>query len=277
MAPDSLTPAPADGQATGGAALPANLLTQIAQFEEEVTRLQQEGQSLREEGQSLREQVRNLEEQAAQKDQRAAAIRAQLAKLSGAQTERIKVPQIGQTIEGKGIYMGVYAPKDESGQILGKIFAVYAAPEDLTDESGKRLVATFQDHAKRMTALKGWHGHDGFDSANDAAIYQGLADGSAVGKWFIPTKELLTGTNQNGKPVQADNLLAHKDRLGEITTSRNGCGDYDYPNYYVSSTEYGDDSRDVWCARPADGLEVWNSKDFYRMSCRPVRVEALVI
>ncbi len=264
MAPDSLTPAPADGQATGGTTLPADVQTQIAQIGgEKLTQLEQESKS--------------LEEQAAQKRQQAAEIRVHLAKLSGAQTETLKVPQIGQTIAGKGVYIGQWQPKDRRGRSLGKTFAVYAAPEDLTDASGQKLVATFQDSAKRMTGLRNWHGHDGAGVANDTQLYRGLADGSAIGKWFIPTRDLLVGTDLDGNKVQNDNLVAHKDKLGEITTSREGCGSYDYPNYYWSLSGHRDSSYGVWCARLADGVGAWDFKDVIRQSCRPCRVEVLTI
>ena len=225
MTPDSLTPFPADAQVT-------DVQAQIAQIGKTLAQLEQESQSLK--------------VQAAQKDQQAAAIRVQLATLAGTKAQTVTAtPQIGQTVEGKGVYMGVWQPKNRNGKSLGKTFAVYAATEDLTDEFGVKLVATFRNHAKRMTALKDWHGHNGFDSTNDATIIQGLADGSAVGKWFIPTRELLTGTDRWGDKVQDDNLLAHQDKLGAITTSRKDCDDYEYPNYYISSAEHRDDSYSV--------------------------------
>jgi hypothetical protein len=151
------------------------------------------------------------------------------------------------------------------------------SPEDLTDASGQKLVATFQDSAKRMTGLRSWHGHDGGDFANDAALYRGLADGSAIGKWFIPTRDLLVGTDLDGNTVQNDNLVAHKDKLGEITTSRERCGSYEYPNYYWTLSVHRDNSILVWCARLADGGGVWYGRDDVRQSCRPVRVEVLTI
>ncbi len=194
-----------------------------------------------------------------------------------AEAEALKTPRIGQTIDGKGVYIGQWQPKDRKGKSLGKSFAVYAAPEDLTDASGQKLVATFQDSAKRMTGLRNWHGHDGADVANDMALYRGLADGSAIGRWFIPTRELLVGTDLDGNKVQNDNLAAHKDKLGEITTSREGCGSYDYPNYYWSLSGHRDSSYGVWCARLADGVGAWDFKDVIRQSCRPCRVEVLTI
>jgi hypothetical protein len=222
---------------------------QIAQIGQRLKQLEQESKS--------------LEEQAAQKRQQAAEIRVQLAKLSAR--------------AGKGVYIGQWQPKDRNGKSLGKTCAVYAAPEDLTDKSGRKLVATFKDTAKRMTALRNWHGHDGGDFANDTALYRGLADGSAFGKWFIPTRDLLTGTDLNGNKVQNDNLVAHKDKLGEITTAREGCGSYEYPNYYWSLSEHRDVSHGVWCARLADGVGDWDGIDTNRQPCRPCRVEALTI
>jgi hypothetical protein len=259
MAPDSVIQP--DTLETGAPPPPAADL--IAQIEAQIANLEQES--------------RSLKEQAAQKDKQAADIRVRLATIAGTRTDTVKLPQIGQAIEGKGVYIGQWQPKDRKGKSLGKTFAVYAAPEDLTDESGRKLVATFQDTAKRMTALRNWHGHDGGDFANDTALYRGLADGSAIGKWFIPTRDLLTGTDLDGNKVQNDNLVAHKDKLGEITTSRENCGSYDYPNYYWTLSELRGDSGYVWCARLADGGVGWNSKVFHRHSFRPCRVEALTI
>jgi hypothetical protein len=284
MPPDSLPPAPADGQPIGVQTLPADVRAKIAQIGEEITRLQQEEQSLKEEGRSLSEQAKNLAEilrkQAMQKDQQAAEIRVQIAKLSGAQAQTIKtaMPRIGEKIEGKGIYLGVWHPKYTIDKSLGKAFAVYAAPEDLTNEHGEKLVATFQDHAKRVAALKGWHGHDGFDGDYDWKIKRGLADGSVVGKWFIPARELLCGFDVYGiKQVQDDNMFVHKDKLGKITTllSSAGC-DYVREDYYVSSTVGRDGSNGLHCSRLSDGFGACFPKDRYPMSCRPVLVEELV-
>jgi hypothetical protein len=201
-----------------------------------------------------------------------------------AEVEARKKPQIGQTIAGKGVYMGAWTPKDRSGNSLGKSFAVYAASEDLTDESGKKLVATFQDTAKRMTGLRNWHGHDGGNFANDTALYQGLADGSAICKWFIPTRDLLVGTDLNGNKVQADNLYAHKDKgdlMGTFTMSGGGVmmAMASDPRRgfvcYWSCTELRDAQSYVWNARLSDGDNDWNLKANCRLSCRPCRVEAV--
>jgi hypothetical protein len=173
--------------------------------------------------------------------------------------------------------MGVWKPKDRGGKSLGKAFNVFAAPEDLTDESGKKLVATFKDTAQRMTALRNWHGHDGGDFADDTALYWGLSDGSAIGKWFIPTRDLLIGTDVDGNKVQAENLYAGKDKgafNGTFTTSGDG-GGRDCPVWYWSCTEPRASRSYVWGARFSDGDDAWYHLDLSRLSCRPCRVEAV--
>jgi hypothetical protein len=191
-----------------------------------------------------------------------------------AEPEAPKTQQIGQRIAGKGVYIGVWAPKDRTGRSLGKTFAVYAAPEDLTDASGKRLAATFKDAARELASKRNWHGFDGGDFASDTALYKGLTDGSAIGKWFLPTRDLLVGTDIDGKKVQDDTLYAHKDRgdlKGAFMPSR-----YIYRNYYWSLSERRGDQSFVWCARLADGDEFWKLKDYSRfLSSRPCRVEVL--
>lgn len=42
-----------------------------------------------------------------------------------------QTPQIGRNVAGKGIYIGIWSPKDRTGRSLEKTFSVYAAPEDL--------------------------------------------------------------------------------------------------------------------------------------------------
>jgi hypothetical protein len=243
MAPDSLTPAPADG--TGGPTPPvADLISRIQQ---EMTRIEQESQKLK--------------DQAAEKDRQLAEMRVRLATLAGSKNHILKTPQIGQMIPGKGIFAGLWNPKNREGNSLGTTFAVYAAPQDLTDESGKKVLSTFKDTARHVTGLRNWHGHDGGDFANDTALFKGLADGSAIGKWFIPTRELLK-----------DNLCANKHEIGGFQTSGSGLF-----VWYWSCTEHRDDTSYVWNTRFSDGDDDWDLNDIYRLSCRPCLVEALSI
>ncbi len=40
---------------------------------------------------------------------------------------------IGSTVSGQGVYLGQYKPQDRDGNSLGKVFNVFAAPQDLPD------------------------------------------------------------------------------------------------------------------------------------------------
>lgn len=90
---------------------------------------------------------------------------------------------------------------------------------------------------------------------NTVKAVEKLGDG-----WRIPTLEELRLMYKN------------KDEIGGFCTSgRSGSG---YPDWYWSSTENRDDSSYVHDVRFSDGDEDWNRKDYYRLSCRPVRLVA---
>jgi hypothetical protein len=181
-----------------------------------------------------------------------------------AEAEAPKAPHIGQTIAGKGVFAGVWEPKDRDGKSLGKRFNVFATPQDLTDSSGKKILMQFKEAVERMTALSNWHDHDGVNFANDTAVYTALKNGSYNGEWFIPTRDLLS-----------DNLYSNKDQ-GDLKGSfaTNGSG---LAVWYWSCTEPRDHPSIAWNVRFSDGDGVWGYKDGTRLSCRPCRVEALVI
>ena len=82
----------------------------------------------------------------------------------------------GQIIPGQGIFLGRYAPKDREGNSLGKIFNVFAAPEDLTDAAGNKGIFKYVDAVKRIASLKNWHGHDGTNYATDKELYKALRE-----------------------------------------------------------------------------------------------------
>jgi hypothetical protein len=201
-----------------------------------------------------------------------------------AEAEALKNHQLGQKIMENGvctgIFLGVWEPKDRNGRSLGKQFMVIAAPEDLTGDSGKRTLLTFKNTAKFLTGKKNWHGYDGGSLTvleNDTALYQGLADGSAVGKWVFPTRDLLHGYDLDGNKVRDDNLYAHRntgDFKNSFTTVDAGSG---YAVWYWSCTEHRDLKSYVYNVRFSDGNGGWDVEDFHRLSCRPVRFETLTI
>lgn len=173
--------------------------------------------------------------------------------------------QPGQMVPGKGVYAGIWEPKDRNGKSLGKIFNVFAAPEDLWKEgwfSGKKTRMTFNDAAKRLAELRNWHGHDGGDFKNDRALYNAIRNGSYSGKWFIPTSDILGDLHWN------------KDKGAFKGTFKTTNG-IDFSCWYWSCTEHRGEPGYMWNMLFSDGSGVYNHKKKFHLSTRPVRLEAL--
>ncbi len=176
-------------------------------------------------------------------------------------------PVIGQMIIGQGIFLGQYKPGDRAGNNLGKIFNVFAAPQDLPD------TMRYVDAVKCIANLKGWNGFDGTNYATDKELYAAIKSGNYNGGWIIPTRELLSDMDVDGTATQPGNLYAHKN-TGALkgTFTEAATSSSRYPDWYWSSMENRDDSSNVLVIRFSDGVEDWDVKDFYRFSCRPVRL-----
>jgi hypothetical protein len=192
--------------------------------------------------------------------------------------------EIGQTVAGKGIYAGVWEPKDRNGRSLGKKYNIFAAPEDLVDSSGTKVLLTFKNAAKEVGKLKNWHNYNGLvvpdraiDAGYEAYLYETLKGNKYKGEWVIPTRDVLHGKDIDGNDVQEDNLYNYKD-IGDFAgtyttdTSRSG-----HALWYWSSTEHRDFPDYVYNVRFSDGDDGWDTKDYYRLSSRPVRFEELII
>jgi hypothetical protein len=122
----------------------------------------------------------------------------------------------------------------------------------------QNLLATFRDTAKRLTALRNWRSHDGRDCDTDAAPYQALKDGPSSGQWFIPTRDILTGTKLDGNKAHDDNLYADRDRgalKSSFTTSAGNADDLDYSQWYWACLQHRADASFVWCGSFADGSD----------------------
>ena len=195
-----------------------------------------------------------------------------------AEEEALKNPTPGKEIAGQGIYLGQYAPKDRAGNSLGKVFNVFAAPQDLPD------TMKYIDAVKHIAKLKNWNGHDGTNYATDKELYAALKDGSYSGGWVIPPRDLLVGTEADGPTgvrkgtiIQPDNLFDHRNTgafKDTFTTAAASGSDDDYPRWYWSSTEPRELPSGVWTVGFSDGTEDWHLKDNLRLSCRPVRFVA---
>ena len=189
-------------------------------------------------------------------------------------TKILETAQPGDLVSGEGIYLGAYKPQDRKGNNLGKVFNVFAAPEDLPE------TMKYVDTMKYIADLKGWNGHDGMNYATDREIYAALKDGSYKGGWIIPPRELLVGTEPDGesgfrksKVIQPDNLFDHQNKGAFKGTFKTvASSGSDFPDWYCSSTEDRVNPSCVWDVQFSDGYEDWHRKDNDRLSCRPVRL-----
>jgi len=169
-----------------------------------------------------------------------------------------------------GIFIGRYVPKDREGNSLGKIFNVFAAPQDLGG------TVKYADAVKNIAQLKNWHGFDGTDYATDTDLYKALKEGSYNGGWIIPTRDLLTGKDVDGRARQTGNLLAARD-IGALkdTFNTSPARSATYFDWYWSCTEIRN-TPNVIVLHLTNGYESWDGKNGSRASLRPVRlVDAL--
>lgn len=186
--------------------------------------------------------------------------------------------EIGQTVSGKGIYAGRWQPEDRYGKRLGKTLHVFAAPTDLQNTSGNRLLLTFEEavaHVAKLDLL----GHKGFECPSDGFLYKVLADGTGIGKWFIPPKELLRGTDRDDAEVHANSLFALRNSgafNGTFDTTGGGGNAGWYPSWYWSCSERRGYQSSVWGMWFSDGHGGWHYRDNGRLSCRACFVELVI-
>jgi hypothetical protein len=183
---------------------------------------------------------------------------------------------LGQMFEGRGIFIGRYAPRDRDDESLGKVFNAFAAPEDLKDNQGKRALLQYKDAVDWVGALRDWHGHNGFRSLNDTTLLRELKENAYDGGWIIPTSDLLTGKDFNGKETGSGNILAcHGKDMLKGTFGAAGKTSAGFPGLYWSCTETNDNLFYVFYACPQNGISSGTHKSAQSMSCRPVRLELL--
>ena len=180
---------------------------------------------------------------------------------------------IGQLIEGKGVYVGTWEPTDNNGRTLGKVFDLYAAPEDIRKGNGDNLLMTFNKAVKHVAGLQNWHGHNGGNFENEKAVIQAVRNNpDALRNWFIPTREILHGQNTNGDKVQRDNLYDHRGKMprGSEFVTKSGSG---FARWYWSCTEGRVVSSRVYVVAFSVGLGDWVYTGNLELSTRPVRAE----
>lgn len=228
-------------------------------------------------GKALKGGGRSVEERLAllkllREESERATERAMLKKAAADFSKNLKP---GKTVPRQGVYIGTWEPKDRNGKSLGKIFSVFAAPQDLTNDSGQRALLTFKAAAERLAGLKNWHGFDGGSYASDTALYEAIRNGSYKGEWVIPTSDILAGNDHTGNRVQEETLYAAQEK-GDLagTFLADGAGSDGFsiaPDWYWSCTGVQDAAAYAINVRFSDGCEDVTHTDTLFLGCRPVR------
>jgi hypothetical protein len=178
---------------------------------------------------------------------------------------------IGQTIGNEGIFIGRYSPRG-----LSHTFNVFAAPQNLTDETVAETLFRYVDAVKRVAQLKNWCGHDGAHYKTDKEFLTALQNGSYNNGWVIPPRDLLEGGEREfdskgglTKP-HPDNIYAHVDK-GDLKAIVRKAGRDSDSNWYWSSTADPYDPSVFFNVNLSGGNAMFNHKKGPRLNCWPVR------
>ncbi|MCG6157643.1 hypothetical protein [Rubinisphaera margarita] len=183
--------------------------------------------------------------------------------------------EIGDIIPGKGVYAGKWSSKNQDGQPTGEKFSVYAAPEDLREGNGQSLALSFNDAVVQVAQITNLLGHNGASFGCDEEIGDAVIAGryDQLAKWFVPPADVLV-----------ENLYENSYEGGfryTFSTANN----LHSADWYWSCTRHGDDrsqvasvqfSRGLCVEASWGGVPVWRSKDHFRLSVRPIRLEPIV-
>ncbi len=173
----------------------------------------------------------------------------------------------GDAVPGKGIYMGAWYPDHGIiGEKLGKVFHVFAAPEDLTGKAG--TVAGEQllryREAVEEVSIKRWHGHQGsVRVVSEKSLYEAIRSGKYQGEWIIPPLALVAG--DSFVPYGLYNLKDTGAFKGSLIVTPGA-------SYYWTSTRASGTTSVMMAVRMASGLSSPVS-DTEKCRCRPVRLE----
>ncbi|MDD9900568.1 MAG: hypothetical protein OXT65_06280 [Alphaproteobacteria bacterium] len=135
---------------------------------------------------------------------------------------------IGAYVEGEGVYMGTWTPDC----CLGRVFNVFAAPEDLKTPDYKGLNLEFSVAAIHVGKVKDFWGYDGSSYMNDKELCVDMNNGGYDGEWFIPPMALLE-SNENGSRI-LDDFYSSTAVKGTLTE-----------RWYWTSTDDGS-TNDAW-------------------------------
>ena len=191
---------------------------------------------------------------------------------------KLPLPKPGQLLAGTNlIFITTREPVNRAGKTLGRALAFFGATENLSGHA-----KNFYGNAAAIADLRNWRGLDGWKhdrrssetSSYEDALFNGLQDGSAIGKWTIPELPLVNGEDRHLTTVSAnENMLAfNKDRTSPFYNSFVTISDSKYAKWSQSCTEHPNGQRVVSMVHFPDGRVDWDYGNFANdLSCvRPV-------
>jgi hypothetical protein len=202
---------------------------------------------------AMRAEARRKEEQ--KEEARQAKIAAEL------NDEKDPDHLISEMIGDQGIYVGRYVLFQ--GGSLHKTFNIFAAPQDLTDDTGRESTYAYDEAVQLVAGLKNWHGHDGADYKDAEQLHDALKAGTYGGGWIVPPCSMLCEVSN------------HKDEgelKGSFMKASSDSSPLSYPEvYWTSNIRKVDGAINVLNFRSGGGS--YNRPDAGRsFSCRPVRL-----
>jgi hypothetical protein len=181
----------------------------------------------------------------------------------------------GQRIPKKGVYLGVWSPTDHSNRSIGKTFALYAAPHDLgldEDGVGKKMTGSFDQFLDAVSEIRNLMGFKGEVYESDRELHRALRNGSYKGGWFIPTKEILVGRQDNDSDEECS--LSRHHRSGVLAKTFFVSIKSPKERYYLSCTEHQQEDHIIG-ANLSNGSLIFDLRGRPGFSMRLVRAEIL--
>lgn len=122
---------------------------------------------------------------------------------------------IGRLIQTDNRVLGILlAPEfrhvSRDGRQVGPVFDYFAASIDLHGRNDEKSGAFFSETLVKIAALRGRYGGEALASDDDIH-HAAVTDPALLGFWHLPTRPLLDGLDVDGRMVQRDNLLTHRD------------------------------------------------------------------
>jgi hypothetical protein len=178
---------------------------------------------------------------------------------------------------------------DGTGDKLGR-FNIFSAPQDFdVASSGRRKLLSFGEAAEELGTQRDYLGRKtcrfGFKRYEEQ-LAAGLRNGSAVGKWFIPTIQILYGRELppimqlfwDGSKVPPDNLFGLRNTGDLKDTFCTAVSNYGQAMHQASlswsCSKFPGDPWSTWVVNFATAKGGWASKaGYFTFSVRPVFVE----